>query len=102
MAEFAVHGIMTAKPGHRAELVDLMRATVAALGDAPGLLDYAINVVLDDPDTLWITQRWTSKDAHDAVTKTSANKAETARIMDLLAKPPLSAYGEVIEHGGHP
>jgi quinol monooxygenase YgiN len=100
MPEFAVHGIMTAKPGRRTELVDLMRATITALGDAPGLLDYTINTALDDPDTLWITQRWTSKTAHDTVTKTAANKAETARIMDLLAKPPLSAYGDVVEHGG--
>jgi quinol monooxygenase YgiN len=100
MAEFSVHGIMTAKPGRRDELVDLMRATVAALGDAPGLLDYTINTVLDDPDTLWMTQRWTSKAAHDTVTKTAANKAETARIMDLLAARPISAYGEVVEHGG--
>jgi quinol monooxygenase YgiN len=100
MSEFAVHGIMTAKPGRRAELVDLMRSTIAALGDAPGLLDYSINTVLDDPDTLWVTERWTSKDAHDTVTKTAANKAETARIVDLLAAPLVSAHGEVVEHGG--
>jgi len=99
MTEFAVHGTMTAKPGRRDELVDLMRTTIAALGDAPGLLDYTINTVLDDPDTLWITERWTSKTAHDTVTKTAANKAETARIMDVLAAPPVSAYGEVVEHG---
>ena len=100
MTEFAVHGIMTTKPGGRDELIDLLRVTIGALGDAPGLLDYTINTVLDDPDKLWITERWTSKSAHDTVTKTTANKAETARIMELLAAPPVSNYGEVAEHGG--
>lgn len=99
MPEFAVHGTLTAKPGRRGELVELMRATIAALGDAPGLLDYTINVAIDDPDTLWVTERWTSRTAHDTVTKTAANKAQTARIVDLLAAPLVSGYGEVVEHG---
>lgn len=96
MSGFAVYGKMTAKPGQRAELIELLRATIAKLGDPPGLLSYTINTPLGDQDTLWVTEAWTSRDAHDTATKTTANKAETARIMAMLAAPPDAAYGEIV------
>jgi quinol monooxygenase YgiN len=97
MTGFAVYGRMTARPGLRGELIDLLRVTIDALGNPPGLLSYSINTVIDDPDTLWITQTWTDRAAHDTTTKTTANKAESARIADLLAAPPEGAYGEIVE-----
>ena len=85
MTGFAVYGRMTAKPGQR-------DALVAALHDSI--------IALDDPDILWITQVWTTKAAHDAATKTDANKARTRALTDLLAEPFEGRYGEVIERGG--
>jgi quinol monooxygenase YgiN len=96
MSGFAVYGKMTAKPGLRDELIELLRATIDKLGDPPGLLSYTINTPIGDQDTLWITEAWTSREAHDTATKTQANKAETARIMTLLAAPPDGVYGETV------
>lgn len=101
MAEFAVFGRMTAKPGQRDALLAAMREAVTALDNPAGLLDYTLNAALDDPDTLWITQRWSSKAAHDTATKTEANKARTRAFADLLAATPEGSYGEVVEHGGN-
>ncbi|HEV3359197.1 MAG TPA: antibiotic biosynthesis monooxygenase family protein [Pseudonocardiaceae bacterium] len=97
MTGFAVYGTMTARPGQRAALIDEIRTAIAALDEPPGLLDYTINTVLDDPDALWITEVWTTKDAHDTATRTTANKARTARFAELLAAAPHSAYGEIVD-----
>ncbi len=64
--------------------------------------DHTFNAALDDPDTLWITQIWTTKAAHDTVTKTEANKARTRAFADLLAEPIEGHYGEILERGGSP
>lgn len=96
MSGFAVYGKMTAKPGERDALIKLLRAAIAKLGDPPGLISYTVNTPLDDPDTLWVSEAWTDREAHDTATKTTANKAETARIFELLAAPPESAYGEIV------
>jgi quinol monooxygenase YgiN len=97
MAGFAVYSRMTARSGERDALIEEIRAAVAALGEPPGLLDYTINTVLDDPDSLWVTEIWTTKDAHDTATRTTANKARTARFAELLAAAPDSAYGEIVD-----
>jgi quinol monooxygenase YgiN len=102
MAGFAVYGRMTAKPGLRDAVIDALHASIAALGEPAGLCDYTVNVAFDDPDTLWITQIWTTKAAHDAATGTEANKARTRALADLLAEPIDGRYGEIVERGGAP
>jgi quinol monooxygenase YgiN len=102
MTGFAVYGRMTAKPGRRDALIDALRESIIALGEPAGLRDYTFNAALDDPDTLWITQIWTTKSAHDTATKTEANKARTRALADLLAEPIEGRYGEIVERGGSP
>lgn len=102
MAGFAVYGRMTAKPGRRDALIDALRESITALGEPAGLRDYTFNAALDDPDTLWVTQIWTTKAAHDTATKIEVNKARTRALADLLAEPIESRYGEIVERGGSP
>ena len=101
MNDFAAYGRMTARPGQRDALIEEIRAAIAALGDPPGLLDYTINTALDDPDTVWVTEIWTTKAAHDTATRTKPNKERTARFAELLAAAPESVYGEVVQRLGH-
>ena len=91
---------MTAQRGKRDALIAAMRESMAALGEPAGLLDYTFNAALDDPDTLWITEVWTTKAAHDTATTTEANKARTGALHALLAEAPEGRYGEVVERGG--
>jgi quinol monooxygenase YgiN len=98
---FSVYGRLIAKPGQRdaliAQFADLLRTGIA------GLEYCTINAALDDQDTIWVTQTWRDRAAHDAGTRSAAVVSATARLMSLVAEPPEGAYGEVSHlHVGGP
>jgi quinol monooxygenase YgiN len=67
MERYGLMGKFTAQPGRRDELLELLRQGAALMGDAPaGCLLYLISTATDDEDALWVTEVWTSKEAHDA------------------------------------
>jgi quinol monooxygenase YgiN len=97
---FSVYGRMTALPGRRDELIAVLLAGLRAGGDDGGLLDYSINTVFDDPDTIWLTQLWIDKAAHDATTRSEPVAAASRQVPSLLAQPPEGGYGHAVHvHG---
>ncbi|MFE1318326.1 putative quinol monooxygenase [Kitasatospora phosalacinea] len=96
---FSVYGRLTALPGRREELVALLLEGLRAGGDNSGLLDYSINTVPDDPDTIWLTQLWTDKEAHDTTTRSEPVTAVTRRLPALLARQPEGSYGHTVHTG---
>lgn len=90
---FSVYGRMTALPGRRDELVAVLLDGFRASGDNGGLLGYSINTALDDPDTLWLTQLWIDKDAHDTTTRSVPVAAVSSRVPPLLARQPEGFHG---------
>jgi quinol monooxygenase YgiN len=100
---FSVYGRMTALPGRRDELIALLREGFRAGGDDGGLLTYSINTVPEDPDTIWLTQLWNDKEAHDATNRSEAVATVTQRLPPLLAKRPEGSYGHAVYvHGRTP
>ncbi|GLW72136.1 hypothetical protein Kpho02_44350 [Kitasatospora phosalacinea] len=96
---FSVYGRMTALPGRREELIALLHEGFRASSDG-GLLTYTINTAPEDPDTVWLTQLWTDKEAHDATTRSEAVAAVTRRLPPLLAARPEGSYGHAVHvHG---
>jgi quinol monooxygenase YgiN len=96
---FSVFGRMTALPGRRDELIDVLLDGFRA-GDDSGLLAYSINATFDDPDTVWLTQLWIDKEAHDATTRSDPVAAATRRLPPLLARQPEGCYGHAVHTGG--
>ena len=97
---FSVYGRMTALPGRRDELIAVLLDGFRAGGDDSGLLTYSINEAFDDPDTLWLTQLWIDKDAHDATTRSESVAAVTRQVPALLARQPEGFYGHAVHvHG---
>jgi quinol monooxygenase YgiN len=97
---FGVCGRMTAQPGRRDEVVDLIRESVRAGGDASGLVAYSVIATLEEPDTIWVTELWTDKTAHDTMTRTEPVRTVTQKIVALLAEPPTGSYGHVLHASG--
>jgi quinol monooxygenase YgiN len=95
---FSVYGRMTALPGQRDELIAVLRDGLHASGDG-GLLAYSINALFDDPDTIWLTQLWTGKEAHEAATRSERVAAASRRIPSLLAEQPVGFYGHAVHVG---
>jgi quinol monooxygenase YgiN len=87
---------MNAVPGRREALVDiLLRGT----SDMPGCLSYVIARDPDDPNALWITEVWESKEAHQA-------SLSLPSVRDAIAegRPMIAGFGERFETepvGGH-
>ncbi|NUT03076.1 MAG: hypothetical protein HOV76_06325 [Hamadaea sp.] len=84
---------MTAYAGRRDELIE--RFTEALRLGEEGLRWCSVSTVPGDPDTIWVTQIWTDKEAHDTATRSEAMVAASRGVMDLLAGPPAGSYGEV-------
>jgi quinol monooxygenase YgiN len=93
---FSVFGRMTALPGRREELISLLLDGFRAGGEDSGLVAYSINTAFDEADTVWVTQLWTDKEAHDAVTRSGPVAAVTSRVFPLLAQQPEGFYGHAV------
>lgn len=93
---FSVYGRMTALPGRRDELITVLLDGFRAGGDDSGLITYSINTLFDDPDTIWLTQLWVDKEAHDATTRSEPVAAATRRVPPLLAQKPDGFYGSAV------
>lgn len=97
---FSVYGRMKAQPGRRDELIAVLLAGFRAGGDESGLLHYSINIAFDDPDTIWLTQLWRDKDAHDVTTRSEPVAAVSRQVPPLLAQQPEGGYGHPVHVGG--
>ncbi|WP_055588307.1 putative quinol monooxygenase [Streptacidiphilus griseoplanus] len=93
---FSVYGRMTALPGRRDELIAVLRDGFRAGGYDTGLLNYSINTAFDDPDTIWLTQLWINKEAHDATTRSEPVAAVSSQVPPLLARQPEGFYGHAV------
>jgi quinol monooxygenase YgiN len=92
--KFSVYGRMTAHPGQREVLLERFRDMLRT--GIPGLEWCSINTVPDDPDTIWLTQIWTDRAAHDTGTRSDIVVSATARVMAVVAGPLEGSYGQVV------
>ncbi|WP_256257337.1 MULTISPECIES: putative quinol monooxygenase [unclassified Paenibacillus] len=75
----------TAQPGQREALADiLLEAAELARPDRDCEL-YIVHVSDTEPDTIWVNEVWSSKDAHDAALALEETRASIQRAMPLIA-----------------
>jgi quinol monooxygenase YgiN/mannose-6-phosphate isomerase-like protein (cupin superfamily) len=75
----------TAKPGQGQGLAERLLAVADGLRSVPGCELYVINRAADEPDTVWVTEIWTSREALDASLETDATKAQIPEVLALVA-----------------
>ncbi len=77
---YAQHGKITIKPGKRDEVIQRLNESVELLERIPGCVYYLISTT-DEPDVVWISELWLSKEAKDGL----ATSPESAKAMkDLM------------------
>ncbi len=76
-------GTLTARPGHRDTIVALLLRDVQELKDV-GCDLYVVNISPERPDTVWVTEVWTSPEAHRASLALPSVKQAIAEAMPLL------------------
>jgi len=79
---FGMLGRMKAVAGQRDALLAILLDSSAAM---PGCLSYIVATDLADPDAIWITEAWDSKESHDASLKLPQVQAAIAKARPLIA-----------------
>lgn len=83
--KFGLIGQMLAQPGQREELLGTLREATGAM---PGCLSYVIALDTANPDALWITEVWDSRESHMASLKLPAVRAAIAKARPIIAGFP--------------
>jgi quinol monooxygenase YgiN len=79
---YGMIGKITAAPGQRDALAQLL---LSGSADMPGCLSYVVSEDLKDPDVLWVSEAWDSKDSHAASLKLPAVQQAIAKARPLIA-----------------
>jgi quinol monooxygenase YgiN len=81
-AGYGLIGQMKAQPGQRAALIAILHE---GLDEMPGNLAFIVGADAGDPDSIWITELWTTKQAHDDALKLPAVTAAIEKGRPLIA-----------------
>jgi quinol monooxygenase YgiN len=80
---YGYQGTMKAKAGHRDDVVAILLSGLDGL-EAAGCELYVVSVSDTEPDTVFVTEVWQSKEHHDASLRLPATQAAIGRAMPLL------------------
>lgn len=94
-------GKLGTRPGQREALVAILLRDVAAL-KAVGCDLYLVHVSPEQPDGVWVTEVWESKEAHGASLALPSVKQAIAEAMPLLSGEFESFEFEVVGGLGFP
>jgi quinol monooxygenase YgiN len=93
---YGLIGKMLAAPGQRDALIAILQE---GTGGMPGCLSYIVAKDGADPDAIWVTEVWDTRESHGASLSLPAVQAAIAR-----ARPLIAGFGERFETepvGGH-
>jgi quinol monooxygenase YgiN len=85
MSKFAMYGKLTAHPGQRDAVVQILLKAAELLESAEGCELYIVNVSDEDPDAVWVTELWRDAEAHAASLKFENVLALIQRARPLIA-----------------
>jgi quinol monooxygenase YgiN len=95
-AMYGLIGKMKTAPGQRDALIAIL---LEGTGSMPGCLSYIIAQDPADPDAIWITEAWDSRESHKASLSLPSVRNAIAK-----GKPLIAGFGERFETtpvGGH-
>lgn len=85
MSKFGLYGKITVYPGQREELVAVLLEAAALLQADIRCELYVVHVSATEPDTVWVTEVWSSQADHEASLTRADIKALIQRGMPLIA-----------------
>lgn len=85
MNRFGLYGKITVHAGGRDALVAILLEAAALLEDDPCCELYVVNVSATEPSAVWVTEVWSSQDAHEASLTRDDIRALIGRGMALIA-----------------
>jgi quinol monooxygenase YgiN len=82
---FGLHGSFRAQPGRGEELATVLLEAARGLEANEACRLYLVHRSVEDPDTVWVTEAWTDRAAHDASLEDPATRELIARARPLIA-----------------
>ena len=75
-------------PENREKFSNILTRAAVAMSTIPDCVLYVVSEDETDPTVVWVTEAWTSKEAHDASLTTDAAKALISEALPLLLARP--------------
>ncbi|GAB3203283.1 quinol monooxygenase YgiN [Pontibacter aydingkolensis] len=88
MKKYGLHGNLKAQNGLGKELAAILLQASALVSTAKGCHLYLVSTDKQNPDTIWITEVWDSKEDHDSSLQLDGVGALISQAMPLLAGKP--------------
>lgn len=85
---YLLHGKLTAKAAHSKELADILINASRLVEKTKGCKLYAIGKDLNEPNSVYITEIWDSKEDHDQSLKQEGVRELIMKAMPILDGPP--------------
>ncbi len=85
---YGMHVEFTARPGRANELERLLLDTAHRMGDVRECTIYMVSRSPDHPETICVTEAWSSREAHELSLQEPATQALIERTRELMAGPP--------------
>jgi quinol monooxygenase YgiN len=79
---------LTAKPGQRQRVVEILLESGRLFDDNPACLLYVVSESSDDPNLVWVIDLWTSEEAHAEALRAPELRPFVEQAMQLLEAMP--------------
>jgi quinol monooxygenase YgiN len=88
MSAYGCYVKFTARPGQRDTLVEHLLRAATAVKSVAGCELYLINTSPTDPESVWVTEVWRSREEHGASLTTPDTQEAIRQVLPLLAGSP--------------
>jgi quinol monooxygenase YgiN len=85
---YALINRLTAKPGQRDRVVEIVLESGRLFDDNEACLLYLVSESQDDPNLIWVVDLWTSEEAHSEALKAPELRPYVEQAMPLLEGMP--------------
>jgi quinol monooxygenase YgiN len=85
---YALLNRLTAKPGHRQQVVGILIEAGRAFDDNSDCLLSLVSESADDPNVIWVTDLWTTREAHEAALQAPELRPFVEKSLPLLDGRP--------------
>jgi quinol monooxygenase YgiN len=79
---------LTAKPGQRRRVVEILLESGKLFDDNPTCLLYLVSEATDEPDVIWVVDLWTDQEAHAEALQAPELRPFVEQAMPLLEGMP--------------
>lgn len=97
---YLLHGKLSAKTGHAGDLARILIEASQLVASAPGCKLYVIGEDEKEPDSVYVTEIWDNKEAHDLSLKNEDVRTLVMKALPFLEGQPQKGQ-ELTLLGGH-